>query len=102
MSKTVKRVSKTVKTVMTVTMIGLVAMLGAKAEAHTRIINGKPRVCSVCDDDATVEEVPANFIGLAELIVKTQKTVTILCPKEEVQVKTELTLVGVTDFLGKS
>ena len=54
MSKTVKRVSKTVKTVMTVTIIGLVAMLGAKAEAHTRIINGKPRVCSVCDDDATV------------------------------------------------
>ena len=28
--------SKTVKRVMTVMMIGLVAMLGAKAEAHTR------------------------------------------------------------------
>jgi len=100
MSKTVKRVSKTAKRVMTVTTIGLVAMLGAEAEAHTRIINGKPRVCSICDDDARVEEVPANFFGVAELIVRTERTVTIVCPREDVQVKTELTLVGETPFRG--
>ena len=77
-------------------MIGLVALLGAKAEAHTRWINGKPRTCSICDPEAMLMEVRKDFIGLAELIVKTQKTVTVLCPGgADVQVKEELTLVGV-------
>ena len=41
MSKTVKRVSKTVKRVMTVMMIGLVAMLAAKVEAHWVVVKGR-------------------------------------------------------------
>ena len=75
--------SKTVKRVMTVMMIGLVALLGAKAEAHTRWINGKPRTCSICDKDvdekgqpqeAATLEVPEDWpshFAVAELIVKT-------------------------------
>ena len=47
MSKTVKRVSKTVKRVMRVMMIGLVAMLGAKAEAHYIVVKGKVKFCSI-------------------------------------------------------
>jgi hypothetical protein len=79
--------SKTVKRVMTVMMIGLVALLGAGAEAHTRWINGKPRVCSICSgpEDTMLEEVPADLINpkipapaVAELIVKTNE-VTITC-----------------------
>ena len=38
------------KTVMRVMMIGLVAMLGAKAEAHYFIVGGKVKYCSVCVD----------------------------------------------------
>ena len=79
--------SKTVKRVMTVTMIGLVALLGANAEAHTRWINGKPRTCSICDNDdgktgeAASLEVPDDWqshFAVAELIVKT-KDVAITC-----------------------
>ncbi len=98
MSKTVKRVSKTAKRVMTVTMIGLVAMLGAKAEAHTFWFRGKPRVCSVCSDGELrdVREDPRSIFAVAELIVRTQKA-RILCPdKTEVQVNEELTLIGET------
>jgi len=85
--------SKTVKRVMTVMMIGLVALLGAKAEAHTRWFNGKPRVCSICDDDATLMEVP-NGLYQADLIVKTQ-LVTILCPGTvELKSRKEWTLIG--------
>ena len=64
--------SKTVKRVMTVMMIGLVALLGAKAEAHTRWINGKPRTCSICGH-GTLEEVPdpKKHPAVAELFVKT-------------------------------
>jgi hypothetical protein len=40
--------SKTVKRVMTVMMVGLVAMLGAKAEAHYIMLGGKLKYCSVC------------------------------------------------------
>jgi hypothetical protein len=83
--------SKTVKRVMTVMMIGLVALLGAEAEAHTRWFNGKPRTCSICDRDgnekgATLQDVPAEWsradLAVAELIVTT-KEVTITCGDRE-------------------
>ena len=62
MSKTVKRVSKTVKRVMRVMMVGLVAMLGAKAEAHYYAFKGKAKYCSVCVESelAKHEEHPNN------------------------------------------
>ena len=50
MSKTVKRVSETVKRVMRVMMVGLIAMLGAKAEAHWYVVGGTPKRCSHCVD----------------------------------------------------
>jgi len=86
---------------MTVMMIGLVAMLGANAEAHTRWFKGRPFVCSICSDakDTELREVledPRSIFAVAELVVKTQKA-RILCPdKTEVQVNEELTLVGET------
>jgi hypothetical protein len=98
--------SKTVKRVMTVTMFGLVALLGAKAEAHTVIIKGTPRVCSVCSDakDNLFEEVLndpnlANSLAIAELTVKT-KLVTILCDNTEVQLKNVWTLKNEAPLAG--
>jgi hypothetical protein len=92
--------SKTVKRVMTVMMIGLVALLGANAEAHTRWINGKPRICSICSkpDETTLEEVlqdpnALTSLVVAELTVKT-KEVVIKCPDgTEVQLKNKMTLM---------
>lgn len=82
MSKTVKRVSRKVKRVMTVMMIGLVAMLGANAEAHTLWIPGqKPRVCSHCyDGKLRVEE--HHPIWQADYTVTT-KLIEISCQGEE-------------------
>jgi hypothetical protein len=39
---------KTVKSAMRVMMVGLVAMLGFKAEAHYVVVNGKAKYCSGC------------------------------------------------------
>jgi hypothetical protein len=49
---------KTVKRAMRVMMIGLVAMLGAKAEAHYYIVGGKVKYCSVCVDVASINHDP--------------------------------------------
>ena len=84
--------SKTVKRAIRVMMIGLVAMLGAKAEAHYYVVAGKAKYCSVCVDaelaeheehpvnPATSTEVPDHGEGV-EFCVKTKK-ITVLCPNE--------------------
>ena len=79
------------KTVMRVMMIGLVAMLGAKAEAHYYVVAGKAKYCSVCVDaelaeheehsvnPTTLTEVPALHSEKVEFCVTT-KSIDILCP----------------------
>lgn len=87
MSKTVKRVSKTVKRVTTVMMIGLVAMLGAKAEAHYILVKNKIKFCSICIDvEHTEADTPAEVDVVMEAdtpaeveVVVTTKNVEILC-----------------------
>jgi hypothetical protein len=88
---------------MKVMLVGLVAMLGVKAEAHWKIVAGKLKFCSICSD-ATLTEVPPHpdpLVNLpapavAELIVKT-KLVTISCPDNtEVQLKKPVTLSAQT------
>jgi hypothetical protein len=45
--------SKTVKRAMRVMMVGLFALLGAKAQAHYVFVFGKYKYCSICLDPAT-------------------------------------------------
>ncbi len=83
MSKTVKRVSETVKRVMRVMMVGLIAMLGAKAEAHYYVIGGIPKRCSHCVDgefgkDHKEHDAVAHT-DVAEFRLSTKK-VDYLCP----------------------
>lgn len=79
------------KTVMRVMMIGLLAMLGAKAEAHYYVVAGKAKYCSVCVDAelAEHEEHPINpatqtkeFAPHNEEVefCVTTKSVDIMCP----------------------
>ena len=66
--------SKTVKRVMTVMMIGLVAMLGTKAEAHTWRFNGIVRTCSTCGHGTFTElDLKSLHPAVAELVVKTKE-----------------------------
>ncbi|MGH8489429.1 MAG: hypothetical protein ACREXS_11355 [Gammaproteobacteria bacterium] len=82
MSKTVKRVSKTVKRAMRVMMIGLVAMLGVKAEAHYIVVKGRCVWHSLeCyrEDEAPQDPVPILFPPVGE-VVATPLKVQVLCP----------------------
>ena len=87
MSKTVKRVSKTVKRVMTVMMIGLVAMLAAKVEAHWVVVKGRcfwhSGECVRKDKDPGPSP-PSCTFPLVELVA-TVTRVDILCPGDVVQ-----------------
>ncbi len=82
MSKTVKRVSKTVKSVMTVMMVGLIAMLGAKAEAHWVVVKGRcfwhSGECVRQDKEPAPDPVPILLPPIGEVVV-TPKQVEILC-----------------------
>lgn len=86
MSKTVKRMSKRVKRVMTVMMVGLVAILGTKAEAHYMYVSGKYYYHSVgCE--VTIGSVPVHPDPVevkCQLITITQDPITgqILPPVE--------------------
>jgi hypothetical protein len=75
--------SKTVKRVTTVMMIGLVALLGAQAEAHTRWVNGKPRTCSHCGHGtlSLTDVLEKNLV--AEYLVTT-KEVRIECANSDI------------------
>ena len=69
------------KTVMRVMMIGLVAMLGAKAEAHYFIVGGKAKYCSVCVDvNLTHDEMPPLDHPEEVEFSLTTTSVDILCP----------------------
>ena len=109
------------KTVMRVMMIGLVAMLGAKVEAHYYVAGGQAKRCSVCVDAELAEheehtvnltnltEVPALHSEKVEFCVTTE-SVDILCPsnakKKEVWKRVRLPVVqqqivpGVTTVQG--
>lgn len=104
--------SKTVKRVMRIMMVGLVAMLGAKAEAHYFWFFGKIKFCSVCLDpgtddqgnDLSLTDVPADLNdpskpapAVVELSVKA-KLVEISCPQPPtvIQSKVNVTLEGET------
>ncbi len=76
--------SKTVKRVMTVMMIGLVALLGANAEAHTRWINGKPRTCSHCGHGTLSLTDVLDLKNLVAEYLVTTKEVRIECTKGDI------------------
>jgi hypothetical protein len=81
MSKTVKRVPETVKKVTRVMMVGLIAMLGAKAEAHWYVAGGTPKRCSHCvDAELTDRDEKHDFEHTEEADFHlTAKTVRLLC-----------------------
>lgn len=85
MSKTVKGVSETAKRVTRVMMIGLVAMLGAEAEAHWVVVRGKCYWHSlecVREDTEVPDPVPILFPPLVELVASPIK-VEGLCPDSD-------------------
>lgn len=68
------------KTVMRVMMIGLVAMLGAEAEAHYFIVGGKVKYCSVCVDVKLIKDETVPDVHLEEVEISlTTTSVDILC-----------------------
>ncbi len=86
--------SKTVKRVMTVMMIGLVAMLGAKAEAHWVILKGQcywhSGECVRKDEDPPIEPPPLNEsppLGETRAI---PTSVEILCPDGTIRTFSQL------------
>jgi len=86
------------KTIMRLMMIGLVAMLGAKAEAHYVVVKGKVKYCSVCVEAELKEDKgnpvdPKTHDEKVEFRLMTKK-IEILCPKETVVQSTKnVTLV---------
>ncbi|MCA1851884.1 MAG: hypothetical protein LC647_05690, partial [Beggiatoa sp.] len=68
-------------------MIGLVALLGAKAEAHYVYVAGKYKYCSVCVDAKLKGEKdsinPTTHTEELEFLLTT-KSVEILCPDEQI------------------
>ena len=109
------------KTVMRAVMIGLVAMLGTKVEAHYYAFAGKAKYCSVCVDAelAEHEEHAVNLTNLTELpalhsekveFCVTTESIDILCPsnatKKEVWKRVRLPVVrqqivpGITTIQG--
>jgi hypothetical protein len=86
---------KTVKRAMRVIMIGLVAMLGANAEAHYYMVAGKYKYCSL-DCAVDLREVPDPISKSAQVRCEaTAKSVEILCPDQSlVQLPVNWVLVG--------
>jgi hypothetical protein len=85
------------KRAMKVMLVGLVAMLGVKAEAHWKVVAGKLKFCSVCieveleEDRGTVD--PNTHTEEVEFRLMTEK-VEILCPGGTVvQSEDKVTLV---------
>ena len=81
--------SKTVKRAMRVMMIGLVALLGANAEAHYVYVAGKYKYCSVCNEaklTAENDSISPDHTEQLEFILTTISTdetvppLEILCP----------------------
>jgi hypothetical protein len=75
--------SKTVKRAMRAMMIGLVALLGAEAEAHYYVASGKYKYCSLhCAVQLT--EVPDPISNPAQVRCEATATlVEIVCPKDQ-------------------
>lgn len=71
------------KTAMRVMMIGLVALLGAEAEAHYVVIKGRcvwhSGECVRQDEDVPKPPIPINDIPISEIVAR-PKSVEILCP----------------------
>lgn len=73
--------SKTVKRVMRVMMIGLVALLGAKAEAHYYVASGKYKYCSLHGHGYFTGVPDPNLVGPAQVRGEATATlVEISCP----------------------
>ena len=86
---------KTVKSAMRVMMVGLVALLGANAEAHYVVVSGKYKYCSLhCIVD--LRKVPNPILWPAEVKCEaTAALVEISCPNETlVQVPVNVDMVG--------
>ncbi|MDQ3774177.1 MAG: hypothetical protein M3461_07330 [Pseudomonadota bacterium] len=70
-------------------MIGLVALLGAKAEAHYYVASGKYKYCSVCSEtqltpqDGSIDSDPHTE---KLKFVLTPKLIEILCPNEQIPI----------------
>jgi hypothetical protein len=97
---------------MRVMMVGLVAMLGFKAEAHYIVVNGKVKFCSICVD-VELEENKGNPVDLithteeVDLITHTEevefclktKEVEILCPNGTVVQSTKKVTLVVRELI---
>lgn len=85
------------KRVMRVMMVGLLAILGAAAEAHLIVKNGKGWVCSICVSAEASEENqgsvdPTKHIELLEYLVMIRRT-ELLCPNDVEDSKVPVNLV---------
>ncbi|MGH8607921.1 MAG: hypothetical protein ACREX9_11030 [Gammaproteobacteria bacterium] len=91
------------KTVMRVMMIGLVAMLGAKAEAHYFIVGGKAKYCSICVDVKLIyEDVPPPHTEELEFVATIpQEKAEILCLDGTVKKSTDEVVLRVRKLIGQ-
>jgi hypothetical protein len=81
--------SKTVKKAMRVMMVGLVALLEAKAEAHYVYYAGRYKYCSVCNEAQLTEQDgsidPGPHTEKLQFVL-TPKSIEILCPNENIPI----------------